>query len=126
MINNPQIGIWWIVKDKVEACFLDPNTVQFIDGWKDISISHFDYWNETLKSRLSLPYDEYTDHPRGRVLLKQNDNSFVVYGSSDFFKNNLQKQFVLKAFNLKNQNVKFCHDSHYDQAVPLLEEWDEF
>jgi len=126
MVSKPQIGIWWIIDEMALACLESASTVEPVDGWRDISTSHFDYWHGVLQNqRPELQSDEYTDHPRGRVLFNEKANAFVVYGAQQFLKDVSQQRIVKNKFNLIGQKVKICHDRHYDQTIPLLETFDE-
>lgn len=124
-INDAHIGIWWIIDGHIVKCSTSVNEVPESDGWKDIPTSHFDYWENTLKVELpNLQNCEYTDHPRGRVLLNVAKQAYVIYGSKTFTQNKRQISVVKNAFNLSNCTVMVQHDKHYDDAIPLLDIWD--
>lgn len=122
---HPLIGIWWIIDGQIFKCSTSVNEVPESDGWKDIPTSHFDYWENALKVEFhNLQSREYTDYPRGRVLLNVAKQSYVLYGSKAFTQNKRHILIVKRAFNLSCCTVLVQHDKHYDDAIPLLDCWD--
>lgn len=122
MTGNAQIGVWWLVSGRVLAYSEPTQAVPTIDGWRDVSVSHFDYWNNTaLHENPCLAGQDYTDNPRGRILYRTSDNSYVVYSSLKFTRDKSAIDHVISAFNLSGENVRVVWDRHYDKAIPLME-----
>jgi hypothetical protein len=56
---------------------------------------------------------EYEQVPRGRVVYRITDATFLVYGSERFIHNDRQKETVLETFHLPRDRTVFKSDEHY-------------
>ena len=118
---EPMIGIWWLVRDAVVAVREMPEAVLSIDGWRDTAAGHFDCWERLRHNRPDLATFEYTDFTRGRVLLHDSDQCFVLYGGREFLNSVPLQRRIAREFGLERRKTQILHDGHYDKATPLLD-----
>jgi|GEM_PF-6898380 len=124
--RKKHVGIWWVCNGEVLKYSQDVNAIQSIDGWKDVDVSHFDYWQKMSHKYDGLSGADYTAFPRGRILFNEQSKTFTVYGDKKFLQANDNKNLVLNAFGLLGSRVNVVHDRHYEQACGLLDEgWDK-
>jgi len=117
------IGIWWLVDGRI-LCTREPaDTVLAVNGWRDTSIGHFEHWEILKTSQVELAHHDYTDFPRGRVLFREADQNFVIYGGDKLLRDPELQNQIAYAFGLDRNKTKIAHDKHYDNAFPLLDDF---
>lgn len=119
-MDKAKVGIWRQVRDEVIAIQEDPETVRPVDGWRDSAAGHFECWERLQCTRMDLAPFEYTEFPRGRVLLRDSDQCFVLYGGREFLNSPLMQRRIVAEFGLEHRKTRVTHDRHYDKATPLL------
>ena len=123
--ETPCIGIWWFCRSSILKFAQPLHEVESINGWQDSPASHFELWPRLQAEQADLRSDEYTDHQRGRVLFRQEDESFVVYGSKSLIWDKHFQRQIVGEFHLPVGKTIFVADAHYEPTVPLLENIDD-
>lgn len=130
----PEIGIFWVVEDHERfpklgfEIFGDTISIkeakENLIGQKilDSPAEHYRTWNR-FRKEWGFPYDEYEEHPRGRVVYNTVTNTYIIICGEQL----ARKKNILKAvrnyFNLSQQNVKIRKDLHYNMAPTEEELW---
>ena len=133
--EEPEVGIFWYDESKEELFEvyslainnLSKNTMTYPKLHKTIwqklhfkTLTNKEKGNDCNEIFLS----DYTQIPRGRIFFKE--NIFYVFTGRWIQKNeNFIKDLIINEFNLKNQNVIFKIDSHWDIGHGWSSEQDE-
>lgn len=100
-----------VEQKKVEDC---PS----LNGFHDVEEGHLQFFEEILypKYRLQIPslINDYAYYPRGRVLYREKDQTFVIYIDRCLIKRPEIKAGILKAFALKK--AQWRQDEQYQCA----------
>ena len=85
----PEIGIFWIIYDKERFPRLGfeifGDTISIKEAKTempdrailDTPAEHYKVWN-SKKNEWGFPYDEYEEHPRGRVVYRRKNSTFYI------------------------------------------------
>lgn len=122
-----EVGIFWFFREKFFASCV-PHTLgeaygDCINGPDD----HVTYWPRLQKSfrqfLSELADYEYDQVPRGRVIYRTTDDTFVIYGSEWFVRNELQQRRVIEEFRLSDKRVVIKSDEHYGPVLGMLDDY---
>jgi len=115
-----EVGIFWFYRGSIQPVSI-PHTLgeaygEFVNGHWD----HVTYWPH-VKRRLRVKHPEimnyeYEQVPRGRVIYRESDGRFLIYGSRDFVTDEARKQQVLQAFRIPSEQAVFRADEHYGRV----------
>lgn len=117
-----EVGIFWFLKGDIISDPI-PHTLgedygDFVNGRSD----HCTFWRSIQRLSSEAAKYEYDQVPRGRVVYSKRDETFLVYGSEQFVRNERQKGMVLSEFNLPPEKTIFRADAHYARIPGMLEE----
>jgi hypothetical protein len=120
--SEGKVGIFWIFKgelihEAVPVSKGDPYG-DVLNGLTD----HCTHWPHIQRARPATRAYEYEQVPRGRVLFRTTDATFLVYGSERFIRDEQQKRLVCIAFNLLADNTVFRADEHYGHVPGMIDE----
>ena len=120
MASMPEIGIFWLVDNKLVADSIPWPQADFYGGFYNGKNDHATFW--TTLQRLMLPWkgNEYTDFPRGRVLFDAMEEVFLVYSSQAIVKSPGVRATILAEFKLPLAATKFEADYHYENVMPSM------
>lgn len=121
-----EVGIFWFFQGILFASSF-PHTLgeaygDFVNGLDD----HVTFWPRLQKSfRQVLPAlaeFEYDQVPRGRVVYRKADDTFLLYGSERFARDEIQQRRVMKDFQLVGKRIIVKPDEHYGPVQGMLED----
>jgi len=119
-----EVGIYWFFQGMLLGswvpCTLGEDYGDFVNGPDD----HVHFWprlqNSLRKKLPALGHYEYDQVPRGRVIYRKPDDTFIVLGSERFVRNEGQQREVLKEFCLLDKRVVIKSDEHYGDVPGML------
>ena len=117
-----EVGIFWFFNGRVihdSVPFTQGEEYgDFVNGRSD----HCSFWRDIQRRVPALAMLEYDQVPRGRVVYRKKDATFLVYGSEQFIGSTVQKGLVADSFNLPLKKTVFKTDEHYSNISGMLEE----
>jgi hypothetical protein len=118
--HQGRVGIFWIFKGRVLADSVPPaegeEYGEFVNGLSD----HCNHWSTLQKQLPELRRYEYEQVPRGRVVYNTVADTFAVYGSERFVRNESQRAMILDSFQLPPDRTRFQADEHYGPVPGML------
>lgn len=124
-VNEPEVGVFWILPNKDLLKFSVPLSQgidygQFIVGTTD----HFRIWEE-MRAYLpaSVKTKEYDEVPRGRVSFLKKEKFYTLLGSTSMMNNSDEVKLVIDKFKLKGQKLKKQSDEHYEPQEESSVAW---
>ena len=133
----PEIGIFWIIYDKDKfprlgfEIFGDTISIKEAKAEMpdrailDTPAEHYRVWN-SKKNEWGFPYDEYEEHPRGRVVYRRKNSTFYIICGRQTAKDPKAIEAIKNYFGLNSQNVKVKVDIHYNLNMTQDEIWEDF
>lgn len=120
-IGTPEIGIFWFIEGELVPIMIPYTEVKAVAGFRDDPNDHVRFFRTLQRLVPDLQHDEYTDHPRGRVLYDEERDRFVCYGSRQFVASPTERQLIMEAFRLPPERTEFIADLHYeDPKAPFF------
>lgn len=115
-----RVGIFWIYKGRVLADSVPAakgeEYGEFVNGLSD----HCNYWVTFQKQLPELRRYEYEQVPRGRVVYNTVADTFTVYGSARFVRDENQRTMIMESFQLPPDRTRFQPDEHYGPVPGML------
>ena len=120
----PQVGIYWF--DRGELLF------HLTESWRDTPShggfrntdqDHYRVWEQLSKHSPEHRDKEYDEVPRGRVIYREADQTFMVYGPRKLVRDRKFRRAVQGEFYLPAAKTKFYADPHYEDPATI--NWDE-
>lgn len=118
--SGPKVGIFWIVDNNIIAMTDESRNIPSIAGFKNTDKDHYSEWGKVKRS-LNLT-GEYTDFPRGRVLLDVNNRKFIVFLPKRFADDKPTINKISREFSLPINHISIKTDAHYEDLSD--EDWD--
>lgn len=117
-----EVGIFWFFKGEILQDSI-PFTHgeeygDFVNGKSD----HCSFWRNIQRIDPAAAMYEYDQVPRGRVVYSKRDDKFIVYGSEQFVRNDIQRHIVVASFNLPLEKTVFRADEHYSNIPGMIED----
>ncbi|MDP4642849.1 MAG: hypothetical protein NWS71_00225 [Opitutales bacterium] len=123
MNSEAHIGIFWYHEGHLlfhaEPALKAPST----EGFADVDISHYEYWEVLQSKNPKLKVYEYEDIPRGRVVMQSKGAEFIAYSSEALIQNESFRDTLIEQFKLPQKNVRFIQDSHYEDPETI--DWED-
>lgn len=107
------IGVFWIYKSQIYLKLIKIDKVKAINGFIDSDFSHYQVWDEISLQNKDFYQYEYEDVPRGRVVFDVENTQYLIYSNNDIINSYESKEVIIKAFDLKENNILFKYDAHY-------------
>ena len=114
-----KIGIYWYFESQLIVYAEDASSVKPVEGFSDVEMSHYEFWDTVKKKDPSKRNFEYEDIPRGRIVMDTKKEKFIVYGSSKLIEDNQFKTTVIAEFSLPKEQTVFKQDFHYEDPTDL-------
>lgn len=116
MTLSPRIGIFWEVEGALVSETTPTEAVPAVNGIRDSDSAHYTYWPKWVASQHNpmLP-DAYDHFPRGRVLLREADRTYLIYADRCLLANTDFLPKLRKTFGLtsKGLRIEVHADEHY-------------
>lgn len=102
-----KVGLYFYVDDRFVFSGCSLSEAESYGDFLIYSKSHFDVWNSNklLNMLGKIPYDFY---PRGRIVYRKSDDTFIIY-----YDMCVEKELGEIAKEYEGFNVKFERDEHY-------------
>jgi len=115
-----RVGIFWIYKGRILSDSVPWSEGEpygeFVNGLSD----HCTYWVSVQRQLPELRRYEYEQVPRGRVVYRTTDDTFLLYGSERFARDEIQQRRVTQDFQLVGKRVIVKPDEHYGPVQGML------
>lgn len=111
--QSGKIGIFWEVNGELIFKTTMVSDVHSVEGIRDVDDDHFSYWDQLAISRSDLIMYSYDHFPRGRIVYREADNKFVIFGDRCVLSN---KKFIGRLrneFGLLPRHCVVKSDGHY-------------
>ncbi|MFM1920899.1 MAG: hypothetical protein RLZZ303_2533 [Candidatus Hydrogenedentota bacterium] len=116
-----RVGIFWVYKERILSNYVPwsegERYGEFVNGLSD----HCTYWATLQRQLPELRRFEYEQVPRGRVVYRTTDDTFLLYGSERFARDEIQQRRVMEDFQLVGKRVIVKPDEHYGPVLGMLE-----
>jgi len=116
-----RVGIFWIYKGRILSDSVPWSEGEcygeFINGLSDPCT----YWAKLQRQLPELRRYEYEQVPRGRVVYRTTDDTFLLYGSERFAHDEIQQRRVMEDFQLIGKRIIAKPDEHYGPVPGMLE-----
>ncbi len=114
-----KIGIYWYYNGKLIVYAEDASSVKPVEGFLDVDMSHYEFWDIVKKKDSSKRNFEYEDIPRGRIVMDIKKEKFIVYGSRKLIEDNQFNKAIIGEFSLPKEQTVFKQDFHYEDPSVL-------
>jgi hypothetical protein len=108
---EPQVGIFWIIENDVVEFSEPVSNISPVQQFKDSPYDHMQTWQYIQKAFPEFKYKEYTQVPRGRVVMT--GDNFVIRLPPDMTGNQKIISQVMKVFSLPRDRTTVEADEHY-------------
>jgi len=115
-----KIGIFWYFESKLIVYAEDISSVKPLEGFLDVDMSHYEFWDAVKEEDPSKQRFEYEDIPRGRIVMNSESNEFIVYGSRKVIENPSFRKLVFQEFQLDEGQTRFKQDFHYEDPEEII------
>ena len=120
MASMPEVGIFWLIDNKLVADSIPWRQADIHGGFYNGKNDHAALWTTLQRLVPQWKGKEYTDFPRGRVLLDAMKEVFLVYSSQAIVKSPGVRATILAEFKLPLAATKFEADYHYENVMPSM------
>jgi len=112
--HGPQLGIWWLVGDRLVAFTMPFNEAEESHQMRDASqLEHWRVWEDQMIQRYpNLKGMDYYEIPRGRVTWRR--GVFQLLMSTDLSRDEAFVSKLVERFNLSRQTCRVLTDDHYE------------
>ena len=114
-----KIGIYWYYESKLIVYAEDISLVKPVEGFLDVDMSHYEFWDTVKEKDPSKRRFEYEDIPRGRIVMDIKKEKFIVYGSGKLIEDNQFQKAIIEEFSLPKEQTVFKQDFHYEDPSDL-------
>jgi len=120
--QSPQVGIFWILKGEIIRDSVPVSQGEEYGNCVNGLSDHCTFWPKIQRTRPETRHYGYDQVPRGRVVYRIPDNTFLVYGSERFVRSEDQKRLVLSAFDLGAATIMFLVGRHYAPIPGMIDD----
>lgn len=111
---KPQIGIYWRVGTELVFKGVPLDRVTSHNGFRDSDDNHHSYWERwTAMQRVDLISHSYDHFPRGRIVYREVDEKFIIYGDRCLIGNKRFIHRLQQMFGLPASQCEVLNDAHY-------------
>jgi hypothetical protein len=99
--SNEFIGIFYVLpQGKIVIHAETVNSLSLNNGFKDVSLGHYGFFNETILPQHPELLEDYAYYPRGRILYREKDRTYLAYADKCIRKDKALKEKIQSLFHL--------------------------
>lgn len=99
--SNERIGIFFVLPEGKIALHAEAvDSLSSPNGFKDVSLGHYDFFNETILPEHPELFEDYAYYPRGRILYREKDQTYLAYADKCIRKDQALKEKIQSLFHL--------------------------
>jgi hypothetical protein len=100
-IINELIGIFYVLpQGKVVIHAEAVDSLSSDNGFKDVSLGHYEFFNQEILPRYPGLLEDYAYYPRGRILYREEDQTYIAYADKCIRKDRALKEKIQGLFHL--------------------------
>lgn len=108
-----KIGIFWNVDGELVCETVPLVNAPMTNGIRDIEADHHSFWNRWTRKRINFRAYSYDHYPRGRIIFRETDQKFVIYGDRCLISDPSFVSRLQDAFEIPHEQCEVWGDFHY-------------